>query len=323
MALVTRDALWAAALLRVLAGVLASATVSCGDALVDETYRGAPRFTVRGSVMGTSEYVDEEHPEVSIAVLWSPRGAWMDREATLLEQQGTSRLAEYYRPFELHLFDEPGAEHLYTTPSGARYGIARLGAYQDENRNGRRDALEPLIGSSPGRALIRAPKALTARDSPTGAPLTAGWHIVSTPLLCPSTSSPPPGGNPGPVEPVADGECGVPIGAECRSDADCGGGVCVREFIGPWPGGACLIPEPPPNGCRQRGSVLLRDPQESEKAFWVKACAVTADCGRVAPIQCDQQIRGCRPSADFPVEMDDRPPPSSFCQSSGGPPPPP
>jgi hypothetical protein len=311
MAQVTCDALRAAPLLRVLAGVLASATVSCGEALVDETYLGAPRFMVRGSVVGTSEYVDAEHPEVSIAVLWSPGGARMDKEATLLEQQGMTRRAEYYRPFELHLFDEPGAEHLYTTPTGARYGIARLGAYQDANDNGRRDALEPLIGSSPGRALIRAPVALTARDSPTGAPLSEGWHVVSTPLLCPSTSSSPPGA-------VADGECGVPIGAECRNDADCGGGVCVREFMGQWPGGACLIPEPPPNGCRQRGSVLLRHPQESEPAFWVKACVVTADCGRVSPFQCDQQIRGCRPSADFPVEMDDRPPPRSFCEPPSG-----
>jgi hypothetical protein len=319
MAPVMRDTpLLAAPLLRVLVAVLASATVSCGDSLVDETYRGTPRFTLRGSVGGTSEYVDEEHPVVSIAVFWSPGGAWMDQNATLLEQLGTSRSAEFYRPFDLKLFDEPGTEHLYTAPSGARYGIARLAGYQDANGNGRRDADEPILGHSRARALIRAPKALTARDSPTGASLSEGWHIVSTPLRCPSNP-------PGPVvsQPVADGDCGVKLGQECRSDAECGGaGVCIREFLGPWPGGACAIAEPPPNGCRQKGSVLLRDPLVSTRAYWLKACTVTADCGRAAPYQCDQQVRGCRPSAEIPVELDDSPTPRSFCQPPAGAPPP-
>jgi hypothetical protein len=321
MAPVTRDTLKAAPLLRVLAGVLASATVSCGDALVDGTYRGTPRFTMRGLVSGTSEYVDGAHPVVSIAVFWSPGGVWMDQNATLIEQRGTSQLAEFYRPFELKLFDEPGAEHLYTAPSGARYGIARLAGFQDANENGRRDAEEPILGHSRARALIHAPQGLTAKDSPTGAPLAEGWHIVSTPLQCP----PPPGAPPGPVvsQPVADRDCGVPLGAECRSDAECNGGMCVRDFVGPWPRGACLIRESPTTECRQRGSVLLRDPQDSTKAYWVKGCSVTADCGREHPYQCDEQIRGCRPSAETPVELDDRPPPRSFCGSSSGTQPPP
>lgn len=316
MAPVMRDTPKAAPLLRVLVGVLASVTVSCGDSLVDETYRGTPRFTMRGSVAGTSEYVDEEHPEVSVAVFWSPGGAAMDSNATLIEQRGTSQLAEFYRPFDLKLFDEPGAEYFYTTPSGARYGIARLGAYQDLNENGQRDDEEPILGHSRARALIRALQDLTAKDSPTGAPLTEGWHIVSTPLQCPSSG-------PFAPEPVANGDCGVPLGSECRNDADCRGGVCVREFVGPWPRGACLIPETSTTACRQRGSVLLHDPQDAKIAYWVKGCSVTEDCGREVPYQCDQQLRGCRPSAETPVDLDDRPPPRSFCQPPAGAPPPP
>lgn len=311
MALVTRGSSRATPLLRGLVGVLAGMGLACGDTLVDGTYSGAARFTVRGQVNGVSEYVDEEHPDVSVGVFWSvkrPGGG----DDVLVEQPAASALAEYYRPFELKLFDEPGPEHLNTTSSGARYGIAWLATYQDANGNGRKDEDEPLLGGSNGRLLIRALQALSARESPTGAVLTAGWHVVSAPLTCSPVASP---------EPVPDGECGVPLGESCKSDAECGGGVCVRDFVGGWPTGACLIAEPPPNGCRQKGSVLLRAPDDPTKAYWLKSCQETADCGRPAPYQCDQQLRACRPSADFPVDMNDRGPPRGFCKPSATQPP--
>jgi hypothetical protein len=303
------------ALVRGLAGVLAGVMLSCGDSIVDGTYSGTPRFLVHGSVGGTSAYVDPEHPVVRIGVFWSVRAKVQGADDILVEQPAAAIRAEYYRPFELKLFDEPGAEHLVVTPAGARYGVAWLAAYQDANGNGRRDEEEPLIGGSSGRVVIRALDALPARDSPTGAALAQGWHIVSLPLDCPRS---------GPsTQPVADGECGVPLGVSCKSDADCGGGVCVHDFIGPWPTGACLIPEPPPNGCRQRGSVLLKEPSDSTKAYWLKACTVSEDCGRGPPYQCDQQIRGCRPSTDVQVDMNDSGPPRSYCRPPQGAPPPP
>ncbi|HEX8825500.1 MAG TPA: hypothetical protein VF794_36665 [Archangium sp.] len=311
--------------LRRLAWVLACGTLACGDSLVDERYSGTARFTVPGSVNGVSQYVTEANPEVSIGVFWSVRKPGATSE-TLIEQPGAALRAEYYRPFELKLFDEPGAEHFNTLPSGARYGAAWLAAYQDANDNGRRDETEPLIGGSNGRLLIRAPKALTAKDSPTGAALPEGWHLVSTPLNCslpPGAPPPPAGSTPVPADPVADGECGVPLGNSCKNDAECGGGVCVREFLGGWPNGACLIPEPPPNGCRQKGSVLVRDPGNPTKGFWVKACTVSADCGRPAPFQCDQQRRMCKPSANVPVDLNDMGPPRGYCNPTGTTPPPP
>jgi len=100
-------------------------------------------------------------------------------------------------------------------------------------------------------------------------------------------------------------------------DSDCGGGVCVLNFLGVWSGGACLIPEPPPNGCRQRGSVLLRAPAPDTTAYWIKACTVSEDCGRLHPYQCDQQLRGCRPSAEVLVDINGREPPRSFCAAQG------
>lgn len=312
MAPVSREGRAASSLLRGLLCVLAGAAVACGETLVDQTYSGTPLFTLRGRVVAPSDYVDEEDAEVLLEVLWSPGGA--EKADRLVQQPGTTRRTAFFRSFELHLFDEPGREHLYTTPSGARYAIGRLGGFRDANGNGRRDDSEPFEGYSQS-ALLRVPEALSASDSPTGAPLSAGWHIVSTPLVCPSASRPPPA-----AAPVADGECGVPLGAGCKRDADCRGGVCVLNFAGEWPGGACLIPEPPPNGCRQRGSVLLRSPAPDTAAYWIKACTVSEDCDRLHPYQCDQNIRGCRATAEVVVDINGREPQRSFCREQAAPP---
>jgi hypothetical protein len=308
MALVTRA--W-------LAGALVCGALGCGDPLVDETYEGTPRFRLRGSVTGASESVDVDNPELRVALFWVTGGAAPGERNVLTEQPGTALRAEFYRSFELLLFDEPGDSSLLRTPSGARYGVARLGAYRDENDNGRRDETEALLGASAARLLLRAPQDLSAAESPTGARLPEGWHVTSAPLECPASLGPPPA-NP---EMVADGECGVPLGTSCRTDAECGGGVCLRDFIGPWPGGSCAIQEPPPDGCRQRGSTLLRDPQDTARAYWLKSCEVSTDCERAAPYQCDQASRACRPSADMPVELSDRGPPRSFCKAASTAPP--
>jgi len=318
MALVNRGALTASSLLRGLVCVFAGGALACGDTLVDETYSGTPLFTLRGKVVAPSDYVDEENAEAFITLLWSPGGA---QNADRMEAQpGATYRTAFFRSFEMPLFDEPGDEHFYTTPSGARDAIGRLEGFQDANRNGKRDDSEPFGGYAP-QTLIRAPEDLSARDSPTGNPLKAGWYIVSPPLACPSSSTQQP--SPGPVTPVADGECGVPLGAGCKRDSDCGGGVCVQSFLGEWPGGACLIPEPPPNGCRQRGPVPLRAPAPDTRAYWLKACTVSEDCDRLHPYQCDQQTRACRPSAENVVDFTGRELPRSFCAAQGTQPPPP
>lgn len=308
-----------ASVIRVLGGVLAGAVVAaCGDTLVDGAYSGTPRFTLQGKVMGDSDNVNADQLQVDVSVFWLPAGP--SRADNMVQQPGTARRSEYFRTFEMNLFDEPGAEFLFTTRSGARYGIARLGAYKDTDGNGRKDASEPFVGYSHKKVLIRAPRDLSAEDSPTGAPLKAGWHIVSTPLSCPASAMPP-GSVPPPSRPVPvpEGDCGVPLGASCRNDTDCGGGVCVHDYAGPWMEGACLIPEPPPNGCRQRGSVLLSDPEIPDKAYWILACQETADCGRALPYQCDQQLRGCMPTSEVTVEMDSGQQPPPIC--AGGEPP--
>jgi hypothetical protein len=232
---------------------------------------------------------------------------------TLVEQEGTTLNAEYERPFTLKLFDEPRDEDFLNQAPGQRMGVARVAAYADDNGNGRKDESEPFLGNSFLRILLRVPQDLTAAASLTGAPLVAGWHVVSTPLTCP-----PPDGSPVPPsgDPVPDGDCGVPLGAACKMDSDCHGGTCLRESGGPWPSGACVIPEPPPNGCRQRGSVLMHQPNDLTVRYWIKACTTTADCGRPSPYQCDQQLRGCKPTSAIVVEVDDQQKPGIICQKS-------
>jgi hypothetical protein len=113
------------------------------DALVDEGYLGTPRFSLPGPVMGSSEQVDFEHPEVDVALFWVT-AAHREGE-TLTEQGGTSRRAELYRRFTLNLFDEPREEELLLRRPGARLGVVRAGAYKDANGNGRKDEEEQLV----------------------------------------------------------------------------------------------------------------------------------------------------------------------------------
>ncbi len=306
MAPLRRGACWR----RGLTGALALAGVACGDALVDDTYLGTPRFSVHGMLVSSSDEVNEENPRVELALFWSPRGT--GQGDTWLQHPGSPQRAEHFQPFHLSVFDEPEARSLVTTPSGARYGIALVAVYRDANGNGRKDEAEPFLGSAHQSALLRSLTDLSAEDSPTGAPLAAGWYRVSLPLACPALRGPPPPG------PVAEGNCGVPLGMECRVDGDCGGGLCLKQAAGPWPGGACVIPEPPPNGCRQRGSVLMRiegTPERIPPEFWIQSCRESADCAR-AGYQCDPQLRGCRP-LNIAVEIDDgRSPPPAFCRGS-------
>ena len=125
MALVTRGSPTAALLLRGLAGVLAGGALSWRDSLVDGTYSGKARFSTEGTVNGTSAYVDTEHPEVTLAMFWLPRGTQPGSEDLLVEQPGTAIRAEYYRSFELKLFDEPEARNLVTLASSARAMASR------------------------------------------------------------------------------------------------------------------------------------------------------------------------------------------------------
>ena len=289
---------------------LAMGGLACGDTLVDSAYSGAPRFTLQGVVGGTSDALPDSESLVTTAMFWSPQGPMARNYDELVEQPGTASAGQASRPYVMNLFDEPGSQHLYTAPSGARYALGRVVAYIDTNRNGRLDPSEQILGASQGFAVLYAPQALAAEDSPTGRALAAGWQSFMLPLPCPGAPGPGPA-------PVPDGDCGVPLGDPCDTDADCNGGVCLPELLIPLPQRMCAIPEPPPNGCRQRGSVLIR--RGPGRDVWIQGCASSSDCTRGYPYQCDARLLACFPSAEVHVNLNEtslRP----FCAS--GPPPP-
>lgn len=290
---------------------LAMGALSCGDTLVDSTYSGEPLFTLQGVIAGPANVPLDPEAPVTTAMFWSPQGLTARGYDELVEQPGTASAAQIPRPYVMNLFDEPSSQHYYTTPSGARYAIGRVVAYLDSNRNGLLDPSEQILGASQGFAVLYAPQALAAEDSPTGRPLAAGWQSFLLPLRCPGSASGPE------PEPVADGDCGVPLGAPCDTDDACDGGVCLAELLIPLPLRMCAIPEPPPNGCRQRGSVLVHGGPGRD--VWIQGCSSQSDCTRGHPYQCDVRLMACFPSAEVHVNLNEtslRP----FCVS--GPPPP-
>lgn len=274
---------------------LAACALACGDTLVDASYSGTPLFSLQGVVGGRSDAISGPDTLVTTAMFWSPQGLMARGYDELVEQWGTASAAPAPRPYVMNVFDVPGSEHLATAPSGARYAMGRVVAYLDTNRNGRHEPSEVIVGSSQGFAVFYAPQALTAADSPTGRPLAAGWQTFLLPLTCPGGAS---GGG---STPVAEGDCGVPLGARCNVDADCPGGACLGELLIPLPHRMCVIPEPPPSGCRQRGSVLVR--VGVGRDVWIQGCESSDGCEREYPYQCDARLLACFPSAEVQVTL--------------------
>jgi hypothetical protein len=130
---------------------LALGALACGDTLVDSAYSGVPRFTLQGVVGGTSDALPEPEALVTTAMFWSPMGPTARDYDERVEQLGTASAAPVPRPYVMNLFDEPGPQHLYTTPSGAQYALGRVVAYLDTNRDGFLSRTEAAPLWAPGR----------------------------------------------------------------------------------------------------------------------------------------------------------------------------
>jgi len=262
--------------------------LGCGAPLVDSTYGGEPKLTLTGRMEGAAPEPDQQVLHFRGALFWNPRGtAAFDSFDALLEQPSSSRPFQWPGVVEWNVFGFPASEQLATTPSGARYGVAVALFYNDSDNNLRRDPGEKVYAELEYAALVFAPEALAAGDSPTGRAMPAGYHIVSRPFSC----APP-------TAPGAEEECGVPLGAVCQTDSDCGArGVCLAG--GPWwpTDGFCAVPEPSSSGCRPRGGALWRDSRDPRRAFWVQACQAPTDCQRGYPFQCDYTYGACLPTA--------------------------
>ena len=104
--------------------------VGCGDALVDETYRGRELATFSGAFssrgapddgFGRGERLDL--PNLRVALFWTPRGALIDDLDKLVEQAGAfDELEEIPSDYEVKVFEPPAAELL----ADAGHAIGRL-----------------------------------------------------------------------------------------------------------------------------------------------------------------------------------------------------
>lgn len=279
----------------------------CGDALVDSAYRGTVLFSFTGNVMGATDAVSAGEP-IRIAVFWSPQGPRTMGTEGLVEQPSASQQAVLPFSFTLNLFDTPPAAQIFTPQDGGPYAIAQLLGYPDRNHSGRRDGDEPIVAASSSRALLYAPSALAADRSPTGQAIPAGYHLIVASIPCgprPPTPPPTPSG----------ASCPVSLGQSCSADAQCAPGVCIRDFLAPWPLGGCALADPPPMGCGPPSAVRVAQPGPMPTTtYWLKACTTDADCERPFPYQCDLALGACVPTHSLLMQIGDPPMIAPWCR---------
>lgn len=237
------------------------ALVSCGDGLTEAGYRGEPLHTFTGQVTTVSG-VTTSAP-LRAAVFWNPRGQ-TDLGEDLVEQDAVSVAVRFPGVFEVNVF-EPPPEDVAWVDRGASHRVGLLLVYEDLNGSGRADSGE-LRGGATHQVLLYARRALKAAESPSGAPLGAGYHALRVPLPCEVEEA---------DELAADTSCGVPIGDPCGADTDCGtGGLCLlRDPSQPsWPGGYCVQPVTP--DCRPSGVKASGEAGE----YWLRRCEEPEHC---------------------------------------------
>lgn len=267
----------------------------CGDPLLDERFRGAPRWTFRADVLSATPGT-EVPGRLRAAFFFAPDLHGLDPDGWReLTASAIPVTAPSYNV--LHVFEPPGPDLLV---AGTDYGVARLLVYDDADGSGRREAGEPIVALQGVVGWVYNGGPLDGAHTHSGRPLEAGFRHVFLPQSC---GEPPPG-------PTTPGTCGVPLGAACLNDIDCRGGVCLESLGLPVPGGYCVVPEPPPRGCRPADAVYLRRPPfipgaPMTKGYWVRPCTADADCRRPGDpddlrYACDAGLRACLPS-DAPV----------------------
>jgi len=298
---------------------------SCGDPLVDETYRGEPLITLHGAVMEVGQPGLIHRDDLRAALFWSPGGLAVEDVDELVEQPLANAGLGMPPSLQLPVFDPPSAEHLAVVqgdgdaPSGegVLLGLGLLLAYPDENGNGMRDPEEQVLGGVRSHGVLYAPAAVPAEQSPTAAALPAGFAVVQLPLPC--------GAGPAAGEQANDATCDVALGEACATDAQCGeDGVCLLEVPMPWPEGACAVADPAPTGCPPAGAVFMpfpAAPRGAPRAYWIRPCDHDDDCPRGAPYGCDLGAGACLPEVPLRLGMDPAFEPRTFCHEPlSGPP---
>jgi hypothetical protein len=242
------------------------AALGCGctdGGLAEQGYRGDPLYEIQ-VYDPLAAFIGQ--PGVRVGVFWFARGLAGGEDA-VVEQPGSRWIGEA-AAFTLPLFAPPPEALVLATAQGGRLAAAGVVAYRDADGDGRRGDGEGLAGSVTGRAVLYLADDHDGARSPSGLPLSAGYHYVRAPMLCRELPATQPG------------DCGVPLSAPCETDADCRGGTCLKRLGAPIAGGACAIPEPPPDGCRPADGTLRVDPMPrgGPIAYYLRGCATDADC---------------------------------------------
>ncbi len=263
---------------------------ACHDSLAGGDYEGASLLYIQGNSTGESPYVDLDNPIVRASLFWNPAGAEPFGDISALSEQPSNGIdVRFPGLLDWNLFDAPLPAQIATSPSGARYAIGYLFLYRDYDSDGVFGDGDKLVGSSTGRAVLYAPQALAATDWPGHMAVPAGYHLISLPLHCNAMQA----------RPAGNGSCGVPLGASCTGNGDCGdGGVCEVTDPYPWPGGDCVLPAAP-GSCAPAGATIFgfRSTVTNQNTqIWVPACAEPGDCTRGQPFQCDFAQDACLPT---------------------------
>lgn len=226
-----------------------------------------------------------------LSLFYNPKGAGNVQSLDQLIEHEATRIA--LRPpngLTWPIFDAPEVRHYFTTPSGKRYALGVPYAYVDLNGDGRRSVGEDPIGEAPITAVLSVETALEAGESPTGKAVEPGFFMLVRPLWC----------APRPAEPAPTAaDCGVPLGAACAADGDCGAGVCLMNEPWPWPSGTCALPSS--STCVPEAAHLWRNHRDPSQQFWLPACASTADCRQ--PYQCDPGNGVCLPFGNLAIRI--------------------
>ncbi|MGK0358935.1 MAG: hypothetical protein ACI9U2_001229 [Bradymonadia bacterium] len=267
-----------------LLGVLLGLSLSCGEALVDDAYRGAPLLSVRGQISQVRGALALEN-DLRVAVFWSPTGSTAIDD-TLVEQADVSVELQFPALFEINLFAPPSGI-AWRDSSPVHVGLVLI--YDDANRDGRFE-LSELQGGARNLALLFAERDATADESPTGRSLTQGLSLARMPLRCEPVETETPDAPTGWATRVglpcgAPTDCGVEADWRCVTEDDdiyWSGGYCARDMVAGLPEADGVEP----------GSIWVNDVLI---ALWMRECNADADCR--ADYVCQAEI--CRPDQPY------------------------
>lgn len=247
--------------------------------LADDEYFGEPLASFEGEIARVASKLPSEHPAV-VSIFWAKNLEEYSPQATLVRQASAQVTVGFPVQFTLNLFHPPDDTQ---RPEGRAWAAAYILAYQDRNGDGA-VSQDEIIGGANDALLVWAERSLSATESPTRAPIPAGYSLARNWLNCNNT--PPRRGDGG-------ADCGTPLGAPCESDVDCGSGLCRTDMKG----GYCHLPKA--QGCTPWDSVEHFCSDENNDKCFVKACAQGSDCRESEGYACISGL--CTP--DVPVAI--------------------